>query len=179
MLKTNSMDREMQIVSFYIGDSLYGLDIRYVKEVHAFSGVTNVPLNLPHISGLVNIRGQIVLVIDTPIIFGDGQTQPGSDTHLIIFKTAQELEKNRMITPGTDWYKLMDKPIALLVDRIGDILTVPAANIEDPPQHMDETRAKFVRYVVKTDTFFLIVLDPERLIAGETIIDKNRISQFV
>jgi purine-binding chemotaxis protein CheW len=178
-MKTEKSLHEMQFVSFYIGESLYGLDIRYVKEVHIFSGVTNVPLNLPHISGLVNIRGQIVLLIDTSIIFGDAQTQQGSDTHLIIFKTAQELEKNSMITPGTDWYKLMDKPVALLVDRVGDILTVPAANIEEPPQHMDETRTKFVRYVVKTDTFFLIVLEPERLIAGETAIDKNRSSHFV
>jgi purine-binding chemotaxis protein CheW len=161
----------VQFVSFYIGDSFYGLDIRFVKEVNTNVDITQVSLTSPHISGLVNIRGQIVLVIDSSVLFTGHVHALSPDSHLVILKTAQDFEQLESEDASVDLQKLSSKPIALLVDRIGDVITLPKNSIEKAPRHMDEDRAKYVQGIAKTDDFFLIALDPVLLFAGETFQD--------
>ncbi len=170
--------KEVKFVSFTIGDSLYGLDIRLVKEVNTNTNITYVPLSKPHIRGLVNIRGQIVLVIDSSVLFCGKEHVLSPNSHLVILKTIQDFEQVEAGS-GIDIKTLPDKPIALLVDSIGNVLSTPANMLEKPPQHMNKDRSKFVQSVLKTDAFFLIVLNHELLIAGDHASIANQNSQTV
>lgn len=178
MNTTSIATADVQFVSFYIGDSLYGLDIRLVKEVNTNTDITRIPLSKPHIRGLVNIRGQIVLVIDSSVLFSGQPHTISADSNLVILKTAADIDQMAIEDPA-DKQKLPDKPVALLVDRIGNVITVPKTIIEKTPQHMNAERARFIKCVVKTDSFFLIVLDPLQIIAGTTIQTEQTDSQTI
>ena len=161
--KSNS---SMQLVSFYLAEHLYGLDIHIVKEVNPNTDIAPVPLSIPCIKGLVNIRGQIVLVIDMAVILGKQPAQITEDSQLIILKTTAEILSIKKSDISYEAASFGDKPVALLVDRIGDVLTASGSAIEKAPSHLSEHASALVEYVVRTDSRILTALNAEAILAG-------------
>jgi purine-binding chemotaxis protein CheW len=149
----------LQFVSFYVEDRLYGLDIRMVKEIYPDVDITPVPRSEPQIRGLVNIRGQVVLVKDIAIIFGRAPRPITDDSHIIILKTSTELAAVPTLDTRFNSAVFGDKPVAFLVDRIGDVVTVPAGDVEPAPLHVDETNAGYFAGVVYLDDRLQVILE--------------------
>jgi len=158
--------QQLQYVSFRIGDRLYGVDIHVVKEVNPSIEIAAVPLSNACYRGLVNIRGQIVLVIDTSIALGMGPTTVSEESQLVIFKTTQEVANLRNTNHSYNAARFGDKPVALLVDSIGDVLSVEKSQAEQAPAHLSEKAAGFVEHVVKLKDGVLTVLDPETILGA-------------
>jgi chemotaxis signal transduction protein len=94
-----------QFCTFFVDDLFLGIDVQQIQEVIRYQAMTRVPLAAASISGLINLRGQIVTAIDLRCRLGLPLRKPG------------ESPMNVVVRDG-------DNVISLLVDRIGDVLEV-------------------------------------------------------
>jgi chemotaxis signal transduction protein len=99
--------------TFYLGEAVYGIDIRLLRDVNAVPPVTRIPHAPEAVRGYVNLRGQIQLVLDLRVLLGLALTTIGPETRLILFQPA------------------LGDPFGVLVDRIGDIVTLAKGQIEE------------------------------------------------
>ena len=148
-----------QYVSFELDGSLYGLDIRIVKEVHPNTRIAPVPRSADHICGLVNIRGQVVLVIDIAVVFGRPSRPVTDESQVIIMKTAAEIRRIRDCTEVTDPDRFGDKPVGFICDRIGDVVRINRPHMEAAPPHLAEENARYIEGVVGLGQRTLVVLN--------------------
>jgi purine-binding chemotaxis protein CheW len=154
----------VQFVSFVVEERLYGLDIRVVKEINPNVAITAVPHAAPHLRGLVNIRGQVVLVIDIAVVLGRAPRPITEDSHIVIVKTTAELMRIETPWTGAQLARFGDKPTAFLVDSIRDVVTVAASSIEPVPAHLGDANAKFFDAVVRLGDHIQVILNPQELL---------------
>lgn len=132
-----------QFVSFRVGRHLLGLDISQVREINRALEITPVQQAPEHVRGLVNLRGQVVVIFDLGILLGLGPRQITEQTHNVLVK-------------GDD--------VALMVDRIADVVEAEDADVAAPPANMDTIAVNYVRSVVKLRGDLLVVLDVEKIL---------------
>jgi purine-binding chemotaxis protein CheW len=149
-----------QYTTFFSGEALYGISILAVREINPHLEITEVPLAASYISGLVNLRGQVVTVIDLGEKLGIGKQGTGHETHLMIIKTNAELSD---IARGSG-IKTSDDPVGLLVGQIGDVVAAEAAEIEPPPANMEIKDTRYVRGVVKLEDSLLTLLNLDQIL---------------
>jgi purine-binding chemotaxis protein CheW len=126
-------------------DSLYlGIEVEQVQEVIRYQKMTRVPLATGSISGLINLRGQIVTAIDLRGRFGLPPRAPG------------DLPMNVVVRDG-------DSAVSLLVDRIGDVIEVDEDAFEPPPPTLRS--GALIRGAYKLPHQLLLVLDIEQLLS--------------
>ena len=134
-----------QLSTFLVGDLLFGVDVLCVQEVLRYQHMTPVPRAPRVIEGLINLRGQIVTALDM--------------RRRLNLPARDEGE-----TPMNVVIRRNDGAVSLLVDEIGDVLPVDAANYEEPPDNLDAETRKIVRSVYKLKDRLLLVLDGERVV---------------
>jgi purine-binding chemotaxis protein CheW len=157
--------RGLQVVSFTLEERRYGLDVRIVKEINPIVDVTPVPLAPRFIRGLVNIRGQVVLVMDLAVIFGRRPRPVTEGSRIVILKTAAELKSVRA---GAEVdVELGDKPVGLLVDGIDDVVGVAGEAIEPVPPHLEASNARFFDGVVRLGDDLLMILDAREVLVPQ------------
>ena len=157
----------LQFISFTVNKNLYGLDIRVVKEISTNTDITPVPLTPGHVRGLVNIRGQVVLVLDIDVIFGRDQRPITPESRTVILKTAPELKKVRGLDQDFDSKPFGDKPIAFLIDNIGDVVSVDERAIEPPPPHLEQAKADHLGGVVRLGERVQMILDAAQILGRD------------
>lgn len=154
----------LRYVSFELAGNLYGFEIQIVKEVNPHTGITPVPRSAPHIRGLVNIRGQVVLVIDIAVLFGRPPRPVTVTSQVVILKTASEIKRLRRVNMNVSPERFGDKPVGFLVDRIGDVVTLEAERLEPAPSHLAECDARYVQGVVHLEDRLLVILNPAEML---------------
>ncbi|HVV50950.1 MAG TPA: chemotaxis protein CheW [Polyangia bacterium] len=135
-----------QFCTFYLRDDLFGIESRRVREVFGARPVTPVPRAPRGVRGLVNLRGQILLVVDVR-------------ERLALPPRAAEAGVMNLVV------ELKDGPVSLLVDRIDDVLDVPAAGFEAPPSTFGARDRELIVGAYKLAGRLLHVLDVDRLVA--------------
>ena len=161
-MKHNTSSLNLQIITFIISDTLYGFDIRLIKEVTPPVPLTTVPLKTPEIRGVTAIRGCIVLVMDIRVII-DGEKMPFTgNKQIIIIRNAEEIKAliGSAIKPSDRLVE--EKPVGFLVDAVEDILTVNVSDIEETPSHLDDHTKLFVDGIIRKKRP-IILLNPFEL----------------
>lgn len=133
-----------QFTTFYVNKMLFGVEVVRVQEVLRAQATTRVPLAPPVVSGLINLRGQIVTAIDMRRRLNLPPRGDGARPMNIVVRTADEL-------------------VSLLVDEIGDVLEVEAAKFERRPQNVDPAISELIRGVFKLKEQLLLILDTESI----------------
>jgi len=126
--------------TFSVDDRYVGIPVDRVQEVLLAQPITPVPLAHDHISGLLNLRGQIVTAIDLRARMGLPAREAGAPSANVI-----------VTTDGG--------PLALLVDRLGDVVPVDDAIFEPPPDTLDADLARSIKGAFKLDDALLLDLD--------------------
>lgn len=137
--------REAQFCTFRLGNMLFGVEVLYVQEVLLKQTVTRMPLTPPVISGLINLRGQIVTAIDLRLRLG---IEPSDKSE----------EMNVVVRTGETAY-------SLIVDDIGDFVSVDEASFEAPPETLVGAARDLITGAYKLDGVLLLVLDVEKAAA--------------
>jgi purine-binding chemotaxis protein CheW len=132
-----------QFCTFILQEEFFGVPVQQVQEVIRYQEMTRLPLASEVVSGLINLRGQIVTAIDLRRCLGMGDRPPG------------ELPMNVVVRTG-------DGPVSLLVDDIGDVIEVSADAYEATPQNMRLQQKEMLDGVYKLDGRLLLVLNTER-----------------
>lgn len=140
------MNREF--LTWTVGEQIYGLELDRCKEVEKSLHLTPVPGAKSHIAGVVNLRGDVVTIIDL--------------NELLRHKTVERPERMQIIR-----LKSASTQIALIADKIEDILSIPEENLEPAGAHMDEGEAFFIRYVAITKRGTVLILNSDRILAGK------------
>lgn len=148
---------ELQYCTFYLDNALFGINIILVREINRQIEMTPVHNLPPYIRGLLNLRGQIITVLDTGIKLGLPERTVSDSSRIIILKTVDD-HGQAVHTAGSD-------VVGLLVDRIGDVVRVNEGDIERPPANMGDINGKFLTGVVKLDGRLLALVKVEDLVS--------------
>ena len=135
----------VQFATFYFGQHLFGLPIEEIIEINRTLEVTPVPLAPDYVAGVVNLRGQILTAINLGKRIGLSGRTDGGDGY------------NNVITGNRE------EPISLLVEGIGDVMSVPRGEIEPPPDLIAGVDVSYVKNVFKLPGRLLIILDGHAL----------------
>jgi purine-binding chemotaxis protein CheW len=152
-----------QFATFYIRENLFGVDIRLIREINRNIDITPVDGAPDFVRGLLNLRGQIVTVIDVGVRMGLRAMEDRKDNcRSIVLKTSDELSgkyDESQVVENTS-----RDLVALYVDGIGDMVTLDEKEIEPPPANIGELEGKYIHGIARTEKDFLIVLKMSELL---------------
>lgn len=138
------MAQTSQYCTFYLDKLLFGVKLKAVQEVIGALDMTKVPLAPAVVSGLINLRGQIVTAVDLRRCLELGPASPA------------RLAMNVVV--GSE-----DGAVSLLVDEIGDVLEVDESTFELPPETLHGTVRSMILGVHKLSDRLMLVLDTEKV----------------
>lgn len=136
-----------QYLTFNLGEEVFALDIRSVREIIQHGAITQVPLMPAFVRGILNLRGAVVPVIDLHARFGRPASQIGKKSCIIIFDASRQGERAEL---------------GLLVDAVSEVVDIPAAQIEPVPDFGTTVQRDFIRGIGKLAERFVILLEPDR-----------------
>ncbi|GJL66117.1 MAG: chemotaxis protein CheW [Nitrospirales bacterium] len=137
------MAETRQFCTFTVHDWLLGVDVRDVQEVIHDQVMTNVPLASNVIGGLINLRGQVVTVLDLRRRFGLNASSLRRAPMNVVMRIDREL-------------------ISFLVDEIGEVVEAAAEAIKPPPLTIDKEIQRFISGVYHGNGQMLGILDLEK-----------------
>lgn len=147
------------IATFEVAGGLYGVPVRAVREINSQIDMTPVPLSLPFVRGIVNLRGQLVTVVDLGERIELGVREITEETRLVVFKNNEELAGLEALGLETS-----DDTIGVLVDAISDVVMPERNDLEGPPANLAAFTAPLVAGVCKTGDHTVTVLDAKLLL---------------
>jgi purine-binding chemotaxis protein CheW len=140
----SSFAQSRQLVTFYADDFLLGVDIDYVQEISRQVELTPVPGAPESICGVINLRGDVVTVLNLHHLLGAKPLAPGASWC------------NLILSFGTE-------RVGICVDRVSDICTVPENGIVDGPSNLRSLNSRFIEGVYLRDDAVVVILDPIKL----------------
>ncbi len=142
----SSANDMIQYVTVVIGGQLFGLPISQVHDVFVPESVTRVPMSAPEVAGVLNLRGRIVTAINMR-----------RRLHL------PPLEDEQMMAVGIE-YK--HESYGLVIDTVGEVLTLPANSAEANPSNLDRRWAEISGGVHRLEGKLMVILDVDRLLGS-------------
>ncbi len=139
---------DLQLVTFRLDKALIGVHIRQVEEINRHVEVTGVPHAPDHVSGVINLRGDVVTVVDLRAVLGQPPIVITKQTRTVIVRSR-------------------DERIGLLVDEIGEVVTARADQIDPPPVNTCGTDCRLFEGIHKLPTELLVVLDVEATLTSD------------
>jgi purine-binding chemotaxis protein CheW len=140
-------DMSAQYLTFWLGEEVFAMDIRTVREIIQHGPMTTVPLMPGFVRGVINLRGAVVPVIDLQARFGRAPAQVGKKSCIVIFDALRDGERVEL---------------GLLVDSVSEVIEVAADDIEPPPNFGASVRRDFIAGMGKVANRFVIILQPDR-----------------
>lgn len=145
-LSTN--ENIVELATFYVGDALCGMDILKVQEINKIMQMTKVPQAPEYVLGILNLRGQIVTIIDLGKKLGLGETDMSLDPRNIIVNSS-------------------GGHVGLLVKRISDVVEADMKRREPAPANMGGIQGEFFNGVYKTEKELIGILNIEKVLSIE------------
>ncbi len=142
---SDNISTNVELATFYVGEALCGIDILNIQEINKQIEVTVVPQSSDYVTGVLNLRGRIVTVVDLGKKLGLSSIQMSKDNRNIIVDSK-------------------DEQIGLLVDRISDVLIAKSSQIEPAPANIGNIQGKFFKGVYKTDNSLIGILNIDEVL---------------
>lgn len=136
-----------QYLTFALGDEIFAMDIRTVREIIQHVAMTVVPMAPAFIRGVINLRGAVVPVIDLQLRLGRARTVAGSKTCVVICDASQDGEKIEL---------------GLMVDSVSEVIDMASKDIAPPPPFGTSIEHDFIHGLGKVNGEFIVILDPGR-----------------
>ena len=143
-----SVEDSSEYVTVRIGDQLFGVEVKQIREVFSPQDVTSVPRAPGEIAGLLNLRGRIVTAVDARHRLG----LPPRDPDAAVMALGLE--------EGTELF-------GVLVDQVGEVMRLKSDTLEPTPAHLDPKWRALLKGVHRLEKDLLAVLDIRALIAWQ------------
>lgn len=150
------LDKEGKYLTFALGPEQYGLEILKVREIIGYMEITAVPQTPHYVKGVINLRGQVIPVIDLRAKFGMETTDVTEQTCIIVVEITQG---SRKFSTG------------IVVDRVEEVLDITGEQIEEAPQFGSSVDTDFILGMGKIGDSVKILLDIDRVLAGDRLGD--------
>lgn len=135
--------QELQLAGFLMGDNLFAIDIMRIKEIVIPQKLAGFPLQNSSLDGMINLRGQVIPVMNLRARFGM-PPRPGGPGKLMIVSVA-------------------GRQVALAVDDLDEVVTVPVRDLTPPPDMIEGVGAEFLIAVCLCNERLYLVLDIDSL----------------
>ena len=140
-----------QWVTFYINDELFAVEAMLVKEVLDYDEITPVPNSLEYVTGLINLRGKVITVINTRIMFALDSTDPDQNSNIVLIDFNEE------------------EMVGFIVDNVDEVISLPTKSIEASPKaSKPDAKSSFVKGVAVYKDKMTICLDIKQMISHIT-----------
>ncbi len=150
-METKAVEKDekiLQLVTFHVGDEEFGVEILAVREINRMMEITRVPHAPPFVEGVINLRGQVIPVVDLRRRFGMPPREHDRNTRIVVVE-------------------LSDKVVGFVVDAVSEVLRVPASLVEPPPPIVGGIEREYLEGVVKLEDRLLILLNLQRLLGED------------
>ncbi|MBK9348304.1 MAG: purine-binding chemotaxis protein CheW [Burkholderiales bacterium] len=145
-----SVDAALQYLTFTLGDEVFAMDIRTVREIIQHTAMTTVPLMPDFVQGVINLRGAVVPVIDLQSRFGRSKVQIGKKTCIVIFDAGRDGEHIEL---------------GLMVDAVSEVVDISSAEIEPTPSFGTSIAREFILGVGKVGKNFMPIIDTDKALS--------------
>ena len=147
-------DQVLQWVTYRLGDETYGINV--MQEVLRYTEIAPVPGAPDYVLGIINLRGNVVTVIDTRARFGLMPADTTDNTRIVIIESDEQV-------------------VGILVDSVAEVVYLKSSEIDSAPNVGTEESAKFIQGVSNRDGELLILVDLNKLLSDD---EWNELSGF-
>jgi purine-binding chemotaxis protein CheW len=137
-----------QFLTFSLGDEEYGVDILKVQEIKGYVPTTRIPNAPPEITGVLNLRGTIVPILDLRRKFGLPILEYDQFTAIVV-----------VVVQG--------KVMGMIVDSVSEVVNIPPADIQPPPELGNSMTPSLLRGMARMGEKLTILLDIEQVMLGD------------
>lgn len=143
-----------QYLTFKLEDEVFAVDISKVREVLDFTTVTKVPRTPDFMRGVINLRGNVVPVVDMRLKFGMSKTEKTVNTCIIIVEISLEGEST---------------VLGALADSVQEVIDLEPQQIEPAPRIGTRVKTDFIKGMGKKDDHFIMILDIDRVFSADEL----------
>lgn len=154
--KHSADDPVLQWVTFRLDGETYGINVMQVQEVLRYTEIAPVPGAPEYVLGIINLRGNVVTVVDTRNRFGLAPGEISEQTRIVIIEADKHV-------------------IGILVDAVAEVVYLRQSEIETAPNVGNEESAKFIQGVCHKNDELLILVDLDKLLTHEEWADLEEI----
>jgi purine-binding chemotaxis protein CheW len=140
--------RASQWVTFHLENETYGINVMQVQEVLPMSEIAPVPGAPAFVMGIINLRGNVVTVIDTRMRFGLPERAPEQGGRIVVIETGDQIA-------------------GILVDSVAEVVEVKQGDIDTAPNVGNEESARYIYGVVSRGDELLILVDVDKMMTRE------------
>jgi purine-binding chemotaxis protein CheW len=141
-------DLVLQWVTFKLQEETYGINVMQVQEVLRYTDIAPVPGAPLYVMGIINLRGNVVTVIDTRVRFGLSLIDVTENSRIVIIEADKQV-------------------IGILVDSVAEVVYLRGSEIDTAPNVGTDESAKFIQGVSNRDGELLILVDLNKLLSDE------------
>jgi purine-binding chemotaxis protein CheW len=155
-------DLRIQLVTFKLGNETYGIDIMDVKEIVSLSEIRPIPGAPSYVSGIMNLRGVIIPIIDL---------------HKRFQLEKPKLSEDEELLSGYIIINIDGTKIGIVIDKVSRVLNIESEEIQAPPQMMSGIGSEYIRGVIHKEEEYLIFLDIRRIFNSQELQQLHKISK--
>ena len=154
----DSVDELLQLVGFNLGDEEFGVDILKVQEINRMIDITKVPQSPDYVEGVINLRGEIIPVIDLRKRFGLPKKDPDRHTRIIVAEVGEST-------------------LGFVVDAVSEVIRIKSNTVEPPPPIVKGQHAEYIQGVGKLDGRLLMLLDIDKVLTQSEISSLDQLPE--
>jgi len=143
-----------QYLTFKLGEEVFATDVAKVREVLDFTAITKIPRTPDFMSGVINLRGNVVPVVDLRLCFEMSKTEKTVNTCIVVVE---------MLLDGDLTM------IGALADSVEEVIDLAPDEIEPAPKIGTQIRTDFIKGMGKRDAQFIMILDMDRVFSAEEL----------
>jgi len=144
----NADDFITQWVTFYLDNEKYGINVMSVQEVLRITEIAPVPGAPHYVLGIINLRGNVVTVVDTRTRFGLNEKESDDATRIVIIESDNQV-------------------IGILVDSVAEVVDLQKSDIETTPNVGNDESSRYIQGVSSQGDQLLILVDVDKLLSEE------------
>jgi purine-binding chemotaxis protein CheW len=153
-MSTTTITETTQYLTFKLDHEVFAVDVAKVREILDFTPATKVPGTPDFMRGIINVRGNVVPVVDMRLKFGMSQTEKTVDTCIVVMEMIDEEDKT---------------VLGALVDSVQEVFELEPSQIEPPPRIGTRWRTEFLKGIGKHNNELIIILNIDMVFSSEDI----------
>ena len=142
---TNPQNETIQWVKFGLSGENYGIRVHKVQEIQRYSEISPIPGAPSYVIGIINLRGNVISVLNTREKFALPESEVTDDTRIVILEVGKQV-------------------IGILVDSVAEVISLQSSDVDIAPNVGNDETAKFIEGVSNKDGELLILLDVDKIL---------------
>ena len=144
-----------QFLTFKLDEEIFGIDVIQIREILEYITITRIPQTPDFMCGVINLRGNVVPVIDFRLKFGMGKIERTVNTCIIVMEVEIDDEKMNL---------------GALVDSVQEVFELESEDIETVPKIGAKLKTEFIKGMGRRNDKFIILLDINKVISVEELV---------